>query len=214
MTNRRGVLVGGGAFAREALAWALDLSRTGGSIGISWKAFLDSDSGSLGKFDDLALDWLGDPADFEPSPDDVLLMAIGDPKRKSALMDRFLERGDRLETLIHPSAVIAHSAKIGRGVVVGPHAYVATHATLADGVCVNSLTGIGHDAVVGNCATISSQVDITGEVTLGARVFIGSGARVLPGVSVGDDAKVGAGAIVVRNVKSLATVFAQPARTM
>jgi sugar O-acyltransferase (sialic acid O-acetyltransferase NeuD family) len=214
MTTRRGIIVGGGAFGREVLAWAKEAAATFGDQGILWNAFLDEKHEALAAFPELGLEWVGDPASYAYNANDVLLIAIGDPAAKALLIDRLIASGSELHTLVHPSAVVAASASIGRGVVIGPHSYVATHATLHDGVCVNSLTGIGHDATVGKCSTISSQVDVTGNVVIGERVFIGSGARILPSVSIGDNAKIGAGAVVVRGIKPGKSVYAQPARSI
>ncbi len=213
MANRRGILVGGGAFGRELLSWSEDSSSSLGET-LDFIGFLDKDRAALSGFEDLKLTWMGDPRSYTPVTGDVFLMAVGDPTTKEELFDALAELGGEFATVVHPTAVIARTAKLGRGVVVGPQSYIATHSVLHDGVCINSLTGIGHDAVVGAHTTISSQVDVTGRVSVGTRVFVGSGARILPNVTIGEDAKIGAGAVVVRNVKPSSTVFAQPARIM
>jgi sugar O-acyltransferase (sialic acid O-acetyltransferase NeuD family) len=208
--SKRGIIVGGGAFAREALNWLWESGSQNAAD--NFGCFLDSDPTAFSGFEDFSVTHLGDPETFVPDADDIFLMAIGGPLAKDKIASRLEKLGAVFLTVIHQSAVVSRTATIGHGVVIGPHAYVATNAALGDFACVNSLTGIGHDTVVGRSSTVSSQVDITGQVALGDRVFVGSGARVLPGVRVGEDAKIGAGSIVVRDMKANSSVFAQPAR--
>jgi sugar O-acyltransferase (sialic acid O-acetyltransferase NeuD family) len=206
----RGIVIGGGAFGREILNWLWDCEARGTDVDYSF--YLDTDSNSFGDYPDFPLTNLGDPETFVPQTGDLFLIAIGNPAAKNKVVARLDELGATFASLIHPTAVIARTAIIGRGVTVGPNSYVATHAQLGDFSCINSLSGIGHDAVLGRSCTVSSQVDITGGVALGNRVFVGSGARILPNVQVGEDAKIGAGSIVVRDIKSGGSVFSQPAR--
>jgi sugar O-acyltransferase (sialic acid O-acetyltransferase NeuD family) len=208
--ENRGIVIGGGAFARETLDWAKRSLNAENNY--NFCCYLDAEPNALSGFENLALTNLGDPLTYDPQPGDLFLMAIGDPINKDVIATRLEGMGAKFVTVIHNSAVVSDSASIGNGVVIGPHAYVATNATLGAFACINSLTGIGHDAHVGRSCTISSQVDITGRVIIEERVFIGSGARILPSIKIGSEAKVGAGSIVVRGIKSKATVFAQPAR--
>jgi sugar O-acyltransferase (sialic acid O-acetyltransferase NeuD family) len=208
--EKRGIVVGGGAFGREVLSWAGDA----GAKGREWHAthFLDRNPESLHQFADTQLDYLGDPETYMPSEGDVFILAIGDPKVKLAVATRLLAHGAVFGTVIHPSAVLSSTAHLGRGVVVGPHCYIATHSCIGDFTCINSLSGIGHDAVLGQSCTVSSQVDVMGAVKLGDRVFVGSGARILPEVQVMEDCRIGAGSVVVKNLKASSSVYAAPAR--
>jgi sugar O-acyltransferase (sialic acid O-acetyltransferase NeuD family) len=206
----RGIIVGGGAFSREVLNWVWDGEQSHAALEFSF--FLDENPCSFDKYPDFSLTFAGNPDDFVPQGGDVFLIAVGDPVAKNRIVSRLDKLGATFASVIHPSAAVARTATIGRGVTIGPHAYVATNAVVGDFTCINSLTGIGHDVVLGRSCTISSQADLTGGVSLGDRVFVGSGARILPNVRVENDAKVGAGSIVVRDIKAGGSVFSQPAR--
>jgi len=204
-------IVGGGALGREIHSWLCAAKAAGAPFdpigyvddgGPLMEGFAGVDLPYLGMIDALDID------KFE------LAMAIASPAAKKIVGDRLGARGGRFVTLVHPSAVITHTATLGEGVVIGPQAYIASHARIERLALVNSLSGIGHDVIIGACSTISSQVDITGHVIVGAGVFMGSGARVLPGVEIGEDARIGAGAVVVRRVKPGQTMFAAPARVL
>jgi sugar O-acyltransferase (sialic acid O-acetyltransferase NeuD family) len=209
MGNSKIILVGGGAFARELLSWILDASDATPLPPVT--GFLDDNADAFTGFPGSDVKWLGSPLSYQPEEGDLFAIAIGDTSAKALICAALAAKGGRFLTVIHPSAIISRSAKLGAGVIVGPNSYIATHAMLGDYVCVNSLSGIGHDAVVGASATISSQVDVTGGVTVAEEVFIGSGARLLPKISVGARTRIGAGAVVVRSVKPDTTMFAKPA---
>lgn len=204
------IMVGGGAFGREVLDWARNsaASRSVNEIGF----VLDANADALAGYGDLGLVHLGDPASFNVEFGDAFIMAIGDPAAKASLAATLSAQGAEFMNVVHGSAVVASTAHLARGIVIGPNSYIATHAVLEEFVCVNSLTGIGHDANVGAFSTVSSQVDITGKVIVGERVFIGSGARILPEVQIGAGARIGAGAVIVRNVKPNTSMYAAPAR--
>lgn len=204
----RVIVVGGGAFARELTCWARDAAREGGAPAPT--AYLDDAGDTMSP--SYGLEWLGKIEGYAPRPDDRLLMAIGEPKRKAEIAEAF--GIDRFISVVHPTATVAETARLDEGVIIGPQSYVAADAHVGRLATVNSLSGIGHDVQVGAFATISSQVDLMGAVVIEQRAFVGSGARILPKVSVGAEARIGAGAVVVRKVKPGATFFAAPARAL
>lgn len=204
-------IIGGGALGREIHCWLMAAQAAGSPIELA--GYADDSGASMHGWAGVDLPYLGtldtlDPRDVE------LAMAIASPPAKRAVGDRLRARGARFATIVHPSAVITHTAILEEGTIIGPHAYVASHARIEPLVLVNSLSGIGHDTLIGACTTISSQVDITGGVIIGAGVFIGSGARILPNVEIGASARIGAGSVVVRRVKPGQTMFAAPARLL
>jgi sugar O-acyltransferase (sialic acid O-acetyltransferase NeuD family) len=209
--QERWIVVGAGRFARELINWAADAADLGRSPPVS--GFLDDSAAALDKFD-YGLDYRGTIEDYQPQAHERLLMAIGDPLEKRRVGQLLKARGARFATLVHPSAVVARSARLGDGVVVCPHAVVSADATLGELVAVNALCGVGHDVVVGAWSTLSAQVDLTGAVQVGECCFFGSGARVLPNITVGAEARIGAGAVVMRKVAAGAVMYAAPARKL
>ncbi|MFZ6646248.1 acetyltransferase [Undibacterium sp. TJN25] len=157
---------------------------------------------------------LGKITEYKPAQGDVFIIAIGDPKAKLSIAESLELRGAEFFNFIHPTAIIARTAKLGKGIILCPFSVASSDSHIADFVTINNYSGAGHDASLGKGTTVSSHVDITGYVKIGEAVFIGSNASILPGVEVGAFAKIGAGAIVVRRVKEGATVYAAPARTL
>ncbi|MFQ5477348.1 MAG: UDP-3-O-(3-hydroxymyristoyl)glucosamine N-acyltransferase [Candidatus Binatia bacterium] len=79
---------------------------------------------------------------------------------------------------VHPGAVVAASATLGKGAYVGPCAV------------------IGEDAVIGRDARIHPQVTIYPGVRIGDRFTAHAGAVVREGVVIGDDVTLQPGAVV------------------
>lgn len=147
-----------------------------------------------------------------PLPRDAkaLALAIGD--NRSRLHVARAVGLDRFPPLVHPSAVVSPSARIGPGTVVLPVAVVNAAAVVGHAVIVNTGAIVEHDCYVGDGAHISPRAVLAGGVSVGERSWIGAGAVVLPGLRVGSDVVVGAGAVVTRNVPDGATVAGIPAR--
>jgi sugar O-acyltransferase (sialic acid O-acetyltransferase NeuD family) len=205
------VIVGARNFGREVICWIHDLIQNGIQARIA--GFVDDDRNALAGYD-YDLPWLGSIEEYRHTDDAKHFMSVSDPLFKEKSSQLLQSRGVQFNALIHPTAVIAQSAKLGDGVVFCPHSVASADAKVDAFVTVNCQSAVGHDVHVGAYSTLSSFVDLTGRSALGKRVLVGSGARLLPGVVVGDDAKIGAGAIVVRAVPSGATMYAAPARRL
>jgi len=116
-------------------------------------------------------------------------------------------------TVVHPTAVIADSARVAAGTVVLATAVVNAYATVGENVIINTAAVIEHDCAVGDHCHIAPQACLGGGVVMGEGAFIGLGARVLPGVRIGPGAVVAAGAVVLHDVTGGETVMGIPARS-
>ncbi len=76
---------------------------------------------------------------------------------------------------IHPSAVIAKNAHIGKNVSVGACAVIEENARVADNSVIYAGTFIGHETVIGKDCLIYPNVSIRERSVLGDRVIIHSG---------------------------------------
>lgn len=211
MTNKRLVIAGGGAFGRELINWALDAADTAGGPPVS--GFLDRSSQALAGYA-YALAWRGDIDDYVPADGEEVLVAVGAPGPKQEVVARLRARGAVFATLIHPSATIARSARLGAGVIVCPQAVISADAHVDDFVSINVLSSVGHDVHVGAYSTLSSHVDLMGSVSIGECVFFGSGAKVLPKLKIAAGSTIGAGATIMRSVTERAVMYAQPAKKL
>ncbi len=139
-------------------------------------------------------------------------MGIGDNRLRERLGKRAHELGFSAPPLIHPSALISPSARIGRGVVVMARAVIGVQAILRDMSLVNTGAILDHDNDLGGSAHVAPGCAIAGNVHIGDRTLIGVGSAIRPGVRIGSDSIIGAGSAVVSNIGDKQIVGGAPAR--
>ena len=191
------------------MCWAMD------AVKADWSelAWVDDQADALQGLD-YNFPWLGKLETFRPGADDRCVIATGEPDTKRKLVALLRERGASFATVVHPSAVIARTARLGEGVIVCPLSFISADARVGAFVTVNGLSSIGHDVDLGDYATLSAHVDLTGYVQVGEGVFFGTGAKVVPKVRIGAQARIGAGVTVMRTVAAGSTLFTTPPRKL
>ena len=140
------------------------------------------------------------------------VIAVGSNAVRQQLGDQVRALGFELPRVVHPSACISPSARLGEGAMVMARAIVGTMACVEDLVIVNSGAIIEHDNQIGSSSHIAPGATLAGSVRVGKRVLVGAGSTVRPRITIGDDAVVGAGAVVVADVAGGVTVTGVPAR--
>jgi len=126
-----------------------------------------------------------------------IALGIGDNSARRVIAERCRGWGAVLRTTLHPSAVVARSAKLGAGTVVMAHATINPDVELGEGAIVNTGAVVEHDVKAGNYVHLSPNSTMGGAAAIGELSLLGTGAIILPGVSVGARSVVGAGAVVV-----------------
>ncbi len=117
-------------------------------------------------------------------------------------------------TVVHPSAWVHPSAKLGRGTVVFAGAVVQPDAVIGEHVIVNTGATIDHDCIIEDYAHIAPGVHLAGSVHVGEGAFLGIGSGVIPGVKVGRWSTLGAGAMATRDVADGVVAVGVPARAL
>lgn len=145
-----------------------------------------------------------------PNEAEGITLAVGDNRARQECLRRV--PGLFVPALVHPTAFVSPSARLGRGTVVLPLAAVNAAAHLGDAVIVNTAAVVEHDCVLGDAVHVSPGAVLAGGVRVGERSWVGAGAAVVRGVRVGRDVVVGAGAVVIRDVPDGTTVVGNPAR--
>jgi sugar O-acyltransferase (sialic acid O-acetyltransferase NeuD family) len=186
----------------------------GRAAGLVLAAFIDDDEELAGR------EIFGRPviatSRFEAERDRWLrtevVLGIGGNRARADAAGRLEREGFSIATVIHPAAVIAPSASIGRGTVVMAGVVVNPDAVVEVGAILNTGCVVEHDCVVGAFAHLSPNAALGGGVVIGQRSHLGLGAVALPLVRIGADVRVGAGAVVIRDVADGLTVVGAPAR--
>ncbi|MDN7136775.1 acetyltransferase [Pseudidiomarina sp. 1ASP75-14] len=139
---------------------------------------------------------------------DVSIVAIGNAKKRAAIQQRLASVSS---ALVHPSAVVSPSVRLGKGSIVMPNAVINADVVIGEGVIVNSGAVVEHDCLVGDYSHICPNATLAGGVRVGCFSWIGMGSSVIQLVKIGDDVTVGAGSVVIRNVGDKQTIVGSPA---
>jgi sugar O-acyltransferase (sialic acid O-acetyltransferase NeuD family) len=150
------------------------------------------------------------PDDFPPL-DVPLVLAVGVNGERAELA-QVLDA--HFGTAVHPTAIVAPSARIGEGTVVLHGAIVQPNARIGRHVLINTGASVDHDCVIGDYAHISPQAALSGHVTVGEGTHIGVGAVVIPTVTIGRWCKIGAGTVVIEDIPDHVTAVGNPARIL
>lgn len=116
------------------------------------------------------------------------------------------------ESIVHPRATIASSARIGRGSVVLAGSVLCTEAELGDHVIVLQNTSVNHHSRIGDYSTLSAGITILGYVDVGRNALVGGGSSLAPQVKVGEGVLVGTGSVVIRDLAAGRVYAGNPAR--
>src|SRR5438094_666821 len=138
------VVVGASGFGRELLQYVHDAYRNDPAVRV--KGFLDDDPAKIDSIrKTTGVDIVGDTLTYAIEEEDRFIISLGDPGLRRALAGRLARRGAKFISVIHPTAYLAPTARIGEGCIIGPFAMVGSYANLEDHVLLNLYSAVGHD---------------------------------------------------------------------
>lgn len=174
--------------------------------------FLDDDPTTWG-LTRLGVPVLGSLATLSLHAPDGVVLGIGLNRIRQQMVERFGTQADPLwYNAIHPRAVVAPSARLGRGVVVAASAVINPDAVIGDHVIINTGACVDHDCVIESYAHVAPGAHLAGGVRVAKGALVGAGATIAPARSIGAWATVGVGAAVVQNVPADVVAKGVPAR--
>ncbi|RDJ25199.1 hexapeptide transferase [Bosea caraganae] len=116
--------------------------------------------------------------------------------------------------LVHPSAFVAPSARLGDGALVMARAVLGTDAALGEHAILNTGAIVDHDGMLADACHVAPGCALAGQVTVGARTLVGVGSSVRPGITIGADVVIGAGSAVVSDLPDGVWVGGAPAKLL
>lgn len=206
------VIIGAGGMGREVYHHATECNGFGTQFDI--KGFLDDNPEVLNDFDFPYPSILSSINDYPIEDGDVFACAIGDVHTKVKLVEMIESKGGRFISLIHPSAQINKTAKLGEGILLFHNVHVGSEAVIGNHVMLQSYAALGHDVVIGDYCRIDPKASVVGGVKVGNRVTLHTMCVLNHKVTVGDDAVIGALSFVIRKVKPGITVWGIPAKEL
>ena len=150
--------------------------------------------------------------DIKNNIDIPIAFGIGSNHIRAKLFKKVFDYGLKIATLIHPSALISDSVKIGMGSVVMANVVINANASIGKCVILNTSSVIEHENIIQDYVHISPCVALAGKVTISEGVHIGINSTLVQGVSVGKNSIVGAGSVVVNNIDDNKVAYGNPCR--
>lgn len=190
----------------------------GGHAKVVIQALLESGRKVAGVFDDriqlqktevLGIPVIGTLDDLKHQPARPVIVAIGDNQTRQTIVQKL---DLQWATVIHPSAIVDTTVKIGCGTVVMAGAVIQVDTVIGDHAIVNTSASVDHDCVIGEFSHLAPGTHLAGGCKIGEGVLVGVGAAVIPQVEIGDWSVIGAGAAVVNNIASHQVATGVPAR--
>ena len=140
------------------------------------------------------------------------VIAIGDNKIRQSIVRRAKLPEEYYVRLIHQSAVISPSAKIGNGTVIMPNSVINADTEIGLHSIINTGSVKEHDCIIGDFSHVCPGATLAGAVHLDEGAFIGAGATVIPNRKIGEWTIIGAGATVIHDISSYCTAVGNPAK--
>jgi UDP-perosamine 4-acetyltransferase len=157
----------------------------------------------------------GDEAVASFAPQDVLLtIGLGPITPRQKLFDALKVQEYYFVNTIHPSAVVADSARLGEGVQIMAGAIVQADTRIGNNVIVNTGASVDHECVIGDHVHIAPGATLAGGVHVGERSLVGVGSTILENISIGENCTIAGGATVIDDVADNQTVAGVPAKPM
>jgi sugar O-acyltransferase (sialic acid O-acetyltransferase NeuD family) len=211
-TERELVVVGAGGFGRETV----EAVRALNAAGARWRlaGYLDDDPSRKGTLID-GVPVLGGTEELGSMPDVSVVVCTGRPGNyvsRPRIVERLGLPPERYATIIHPSASVSSTSRVGPGTVLLAQTVLTAAVTVGSHVAVMPHVVLTHDDVIGDFATMASGVCLGGNVHVGRCAYVGAGALVREHRSIGSCALVGMGAIVTRDVPPHEVWAGVPAR--
>ena len=155
--------------------------------------------------------WIDELADLASTH--LAVCGLGTTRRHE-FVEPVRDMGFSFATVVHPSAVVAPSAEVGPGTLIGAGCVVAAHARIGEHVILNRGSLVGHHTTIADYVTVSPGANIAGLVEIGRSAYVAMGAIVVDRITIGQLAVVGAGAVVTRDVPERVQVQGVPAKVV
>lgn len=142
-----------------------------------------------------------------------LLVAIGNPKVKRAIVEKIQNAHIYYPTLIHPNVIIGKDdVTIGEGCIITAGCIITVNISIGKHVILNLGCTVGHDTVIGDYSSFMPSVNISGEVVIKEAVYAGTGAKIINRCEIGEETVIGMGAIVSKTLPPKCTAVGMPAK--
>lgn len=202
------IIIGSGAVAAEICSYLEDINKEN-AVQINVRGFIDDNQENFKanaeryKFDQ---QYLGTSDNYQFSQEDLYIFGFANLQGRAAFLNKIKDKALNFLTIIHPTAQIARTARIGVGNVINPYCVIGPNALIGDHNLLTSYSFISHDCIVGD-NNFFSTAGLSGNAIVGDNNFFGIRVTVLPSVSIGSNNIIQAGMTIDKTVTDNETVF-------
>lgn len=139
------------------------------------------------------------------------LISIGNNLDRKKISERI---SNNYVSLIHSSAQLSKTVKIGKGTVIMSGVSVNADSIIGNHVIVNTGAVIEHDCIIDDFVHISPNATVTGGVKIGEGTQVGANAVVLPNINIGTWVTIGAGAVIIEDLPDFSVVVGNPGKVI
>lgn len=203
------IFIGSGAVSAEISSYITDINRVAGATIYQVKGYLDDAEESYNTNAKKYLfnaPYLGTIKDYTFSADEHYAFGLASIAVRRMFIDRLADAQLEFPNIIHPSAIIADSAVLGKGNVIYPNSVVGPGVVIGDHNLITSYSFVSHDCCIGENNFLSTA-GLAGNVIMGNDNFMGIRATIIPSISIGSGNTIQAGMVVSNNVSDNETVF-------
>lgn len=140
------------------------------------------------------------------------ILGIGDNVIRQNIANLIESKGKEINSLVHSSATISKSAKIGSGTFINKNVAINSLVKVGKNVILNTGCIIEHECVIGDAVHIAPGAVLAGNVSVGERTFVGANAVIRQGIIIGKDVVIGAGTVIIDNIPDGKKVVGNPGK--
>ncbi|MBP1915418.1 acetyltransferase EpsM [Lederbergia galactosidilyticus] len=140
------------------------------------------------------------------------IIAIGSNQIRKKITSLLKRQNAKFASVIHPTAVISPTVKLGEGIVIMANAVINSDAAIGNHVIINTTSVIEHDNKIADFVHVSPGAILAGDVTVGEGTQVGAGSTIIQGKEVNEWSIIGAGATVINNIPAGVVAVGVPAK--
>ena len=195
------VILGSGAFAREAFDW---VSQCGCNVIGFFSNFYNTVNTLRG------LPIYNDPNEIPL--DAQWIVGSGNPQAIINMVETVATYIKPATAIIHNSCVLGSNINIGDGTIICPGTIITCDVTIGCNTVINLSCTIGHDCQIGSNVHLSPNVSLSGYSIVGDNSELGTGCVLTPKSEVPANSIVGASGVVTKKLLESGTYVGVPVR--
>ena len=134
-------------------------------------------------------------------------------RERTAILKSLNIPKERFMNFVHPSAMVARSARMGFGNTVLTNCVINSNAIIGNFNTFNSGTLIGHDIIMGDNNFFAAQVTVGSLLSIGNMNFFGLNSSIKGGILIGDGVLIGQMSNVTKNLEDDVVAYGNPAQS-